>query len=88
MDDASVSDKAKMAAAAAAFAEHGKRGKDASAGQGVDRHLLGLRLIAAEYGISELPALFGEEVYKRGWELSTAQLPMKVGFVNHFGAVC
>jgi hypothetical protein len=39
-------------------------------------------------GITELPALFNEEVYKRGWELSTAQLPMKVGFVNHFGPVC
>lgn len=88
MDDPASSASEKMTAAAAAFAEHGKRGKDASAGQGVDRHLLGLRLIAAEQGITQLPALFGEEIYKRGWELSTAQLPMKLGFVNHFGPVC
>ncbi len=88
MDGAAVSDAAKMELLRAAFTEHGKRGKDASAGQGVDRHLLGLRLIAAEMAIAELPALFSEEVYKRGWELSTAQLPMKTGFVNHFGPVC
>lgn len=87
MDDAAVADAAKMDLLRAAFAEHGKRGKDASSGQGVDRHLLGLRLIAGELGITALPALFGEEVYKRGWELSTAQLPMRVGFVNHFGPV-
>lgn len=88
MDDASLSDAEKMEFLRAAFTEHGKRGKEASAGQGVDRHLLGLRLIAAEMGIRELPRLFNEEVYKRGWELSTAQLPMKIGFVNHFGPVC
>jgi carnitine O-acetyltransferase len=88
MDDANIGDGAKMELLRAAFAEHAKRGKEAAAGQGVDRHLLGLKLIAADIGISELPALFNEEIYKRGWELSTAQLPMKVGFVNHFGPVC
>jgi carnitine O-acetyltransferase len=88
MDDASVGLADKQARLRAAFVEHGQRGKDASAGQAVDRHLLGLRLIAPEVGVTELPALFHEEIYKRGWELSTAQLPMKHGFVNHFGAVC
>lgn len=88
MSDGGASREQKLELMRAAFAEHGKRGKDASAGQGVDRHLLGLRLIAAEMGCSELPALYSEEIYKRGWELSTAQLPMKLGFVNHFGAVC
>ena len=87
MDDASKSDSEKMALLRAAFAEHNKRAKDASAGQGCDRHLLGLRLIARENGITDIPKLFAEEIYTRGWELSTAQLPMKVGFVNHFGPV-
>ena len=87
MDDAALTDAQKNALMRAAFTEHGRLAKDASAGQGCDRHLLGLRLIAAENGIADLPALFSEEVYKRGWELSTAQLPMKVGFVNHFGPV-
>ncbi|MBU2580837.1 MAG: choline/carnitine O-acyltransferase [Alphaproteobacteria bacterium] len=72
----------------AAFAEHAKRGKEASAAQACDRHLLGLRLIAREAGLSELPGFFSQEIFTRGWELSTAQLPMQVGFVNHFGAVC
>lgn len=72
----------------AAFAEHSKRGKEASTGQACDRHLLGLQLIAREFGQTELPRFFNQEIFKRGWELSTAQLPMKVGFVNHFGAVC
>lgn len=71
-----------------AFAEHAKRGKEASAAQACDRHLLGLKLIAPEAGVSELPAFFSQEIFTRGWELSTAQLPMRVGFVNHFGAVC
>lgn len=87
MDDPSLNDAQKNALMRAAFTEHGKLAKDASAGQGCDRHLLGLRLIARENGITNLPALFSEEVYQRGWELSTAQLPMKVGFVNHFGPV-
>ncbi len=71
----------------AAFAEHSKRGRDASAGYGVDRHLLGLALTAKEQGISELPALFNEEIYTRGWELSTAQVPLRSAFCNHFGPV-
>jgi carnitine O-acetyltransferase len=88
MDVAEVPAVDKLTALQAAFVEHGKRGKDASAGQGVDRHLLGLKMIAAEIGLTDLPALFHEEIYTRGWELSTAQLPMRHGFVNHFGPVC
>ncbi len=87
VDDPALNDAQKNTLMRAAFTEHGKLAKDAAAGQGCDRHLLGLRLIAAENGVADLPALFSEEVYKRGWELSTAQLPMKVGFVNHFGPV-
>ncbi|MEM0984911.1 MAG: choline/carnitine O-acyltransferase [Pseudomonadota bacterium] len=77
----------KAALVRAAFAEHSKRGKDASAGFGVDRHLLGLTLMAKTQGITDLPALFGEEIYRRGWELSTAQVPLKTAFCNHFGPV-
>jgi len=87
MDDegASMAERARLARAA--FAEHSRRGRDASAGQGVDRHLLGLSLIAREQGITELPALFTEEIYTRSWELSTAQVPLKTAFCNHFGPV-
>lgn len=88
MDDLTVAADRKVALLQAAFAEHSKRGKDASAAQAPDRHLLGLKLIAGEAGVSTLPRFFSQEIFTRGWELSTAQLPMRVGFVNHFGAVC
>lgn len=88
MDDAGVSPDAKVALMREAFAEHSQRAKDASAGYGVDRHMLGLQLIASELGVTELPAIFNEPVHKRGWELSTAQLPMRHAFVNHFAPVC
>ncbi len=88
MDDMSVAAETKVELLRAAFAEHSKRGKEASAGFGSDRHLLGLKLIAKDAGVSELPSFFSQEIFNRGWELSTAQLPMRVGFVNHFGPVC
>ncbi|MEO1204743.1 MAG: choline/carnitine O-acyltransferase [Pseudomonadota bacterium] len=88
IDDVSMSAAAKHGKVRAAFAEHGKRGKEASAGYGVDRHLFGLKLIAAEHGINDLPELFSEEIFNRGWELSTAQVPLMHGYVNHFGPVC
>ncbi len=88
MDDMSVAVDRKVEMLRAAFAEHSKRGKEASAGHACDRHLLGLKLIAPEAGVSELPRFFSQEIFTRGWELSTAQLAMRVGFVNHFGPVC
>lgn len=88
MDDMTVAPEEKVENLRAAFAEHSKRGKEASAAQACDRHLLGLKLIAKDAGVSKLPSLFSQEIFNRGWELSTAQLPMQVGFVNHFGPVC
>lgn len=88
MDGATVAAEEKVELLRSAFAEHSKRGKEASVAQACDRHFLGLKLIAPEAGINELPALFSQEIFTRGWELSTAQLPMRVGFVNHFGPVC
>ncbi len=86
-DDPSVSVGDKQDLARAAFAEHSLRGKECSAGFGVDRHMLGLALIAPEAGVTELPRLFGMEIHTRGWELTTAQVPVKTAFVNHFGPV-
>lgn len=79
----------KQELAQAAFAEHSVRGRDASAGYGVDRHLLGLALIAKETGIADadLPRLFSLPVHTLGWELTTAQVPLATAFVNHFGPV-
>ncbi|MEO1330428.1 MAG: choline/carnitine O-acyltransferase [Pseudomonadota bacterium] len=69
-----------------AFAIHAQRGKEAAAGQGVDRHVLGLALMAQELGES-VPEVATQEVWRRGWELSTAQLPMTALLVNNFGPV-
>lgn len=88
MDDMSVAADRKVELLRAAFAEHSKRGREASAAYACDRHLLGLQLIAPEAGVTELPRFFSQEIFTRGWELSTAQLAMRVGFVNHFGPVC
>ncbi|MEM7767069.1 MAG: choline/carnitine O-acyltransferase [Pseudomonadota bacterium] len=87
MDEPGVTLAERAELARAAFAEHSKRGREASAGFGVDRHLFGLAQIAKEQGIAELPALFSEEIYTRSWELSTAQVPLKSAFCNHFGPV-
>jgi carnitine O-acetyltransferase len=88
MDDVVVAADHKVEMLRAAFAKHSERGREASAGFACDRHLLGLKLIAKEAGVSELPRFFSQEIFTRGWELSTAQLAMRVGFVNHFGPVC
>ena len=44
-------------------------------GQGVDRHLLGLRLIAQEAGM-EIPDFFKDEAYSKSmyYRLSTSQV--------------
>ena len=88
MDDASTPAANKAELLRAAFAEHNKRVKEASAGHGVDRHMLGLQLIAKELEVTDLPAIFSEPVHKRGWEITSAQLPMRNGLVNHFAPVC
>ena len=86
MSNPSASAGEKIAAARAAFDKHGQIAAEASNAQGVDRHLLGLKLIAAELG--EEPAeLFNQEIFTRGWELSTAQIPVKSMMQNTFGPV-
>ncbi len=86
MDDDGVDAAARAKLLRAACSEHAERGKLASQGQGCDRPLLGLALMARELGL-EAPALFSQEVWTRGWELSTAQLPMTALLVNGFGPV-
>ncbi|KAK3723369.1 hypothetical protein QZH41_015946 [Actinostola sp. cb2023] len=52
--------------------------KEAVQGQGIDRHLLGLKMIAVESGIN-LPDLFmdGTYAYSLHFKLSTSQVPFK-----------
>nr|CAD7402882.1 unnamed protein product [Timema cristinae] len=55
-------------------------------GHGVDRHLLGLKLIAVENGL-EVPALFKDPAYIRSthFRMSTSQVPMRCDGVLSFG---
>lgn len=70
-----------------ACARHSEIMKDASNAQGVDRHMLGMKLIAAEHGIS-LPVLYSDPIYQKSgcWTLSTSQVTSPY-FEAGFGAV-
>ncbi|PLW47237.1 hypothetical protein PCANC_12412 [Puccinia coronata f. sp. avenae] len=61
--------------------------KDASEGKGIDRHLLGLRLLLKPG--EELPTLFQDPVYKEStrWILATSNLPSENFYGFGFGAV-
>ncbi|GAA6044049.1 hypothetical protein JCM8097_001392 [Rhodosporidiobolus ruineniae] len=74
----------KLALFRAALAQHGKDMKLASSGLGIDRHLFGLRMLAAEPGVlSEEErrevvdeGLLGDELVKESgtWRMSTSQI--------------
>jgi carnitine O-acetyltransferase len=78
----------KLAAFNAALKAVGTYMKDVVDGRGFDRHLMGLRLIAAEQGL-DTPAVFNDPLYKRAttFKLSTSNVPTR-GIVNGgFGPV-
>lgn len=58
-------------------------------GQGVDRHLLGLRLIAKENKMPE-PALFSDVGFKKSthFRMSTSQVATKCYGVMSYGPTC
>ena len=67
-----VSDTTKRHLFLEALKQHGKDMRDASNAQGVDRHLFGLKMLAAESG--EKVELFEDELAKRSgtWRMSTS----------------
>ncbi|PFH51868.1 hypothetical protein AMATHDRAFT_58398 [Amanita thiersii Skay4041] len=79
MDDPNVDDETRMKLFKAATKKHVSVAKEAGLGQGIDRHLLGLKklLQAGE----DIPALFTDPVYTRAsyWVLSTSAI-----FSKHF----
>ncbi|VEL40058.1 unnamed protein product [Protopolystoma xenopodis] len=64
----------------AAIRQHNAYTQDAMAGQAIDRHLMGLRLISREYGIEspflDDPFFFNDQTYDKvvHWTLSTSQV--------------
>jgi carnitine O-acetyltransferase len=74
MEDPTISSADKVALCKAAIAYHGKYMKEASEGRGVDRHLLGLRLLVKPN--EPKPSIFVDPSYSYSchWNLSTSQL--------------
>ena len=73
MDDPSTDDAGKLQALIAALREHGDWLMRCSSGKGVDRHLMGLRILVAGAGLPT-PDLFTDAAYARTstWKLSTS----------------
>ncbi|KJE95504.1 hypothetical protein CAOG_005952 [Capsaspora owczarzaki ATCC 30864] len=71
-----------------AIASHVKTTKNAMEGRGVDRPLLGMRMLAIEGGL-EVPALFKDPAYSRSttFRLSTSQVPTTFRVAPAFGPV-
>ena len=74
MQDPTASDVDRRAALTAAAAQHQRLAREAGQGLGVDRHLLGLRMLRRD-GEPELP-LLADPAYRASctWELSTSTL--------------
>lgn len=54
---------------------------EAMRGLGVDRHLLGLYILAKGMGLNPMPKIFTDKAFQLPYTLSTSQTPTK--FVNH-----
>ena len=80
----SVTDLAKLLRQA--VVDHKQYTNDAISGQAIDRHLLGLRLIAKKSGQEE-PLIFKDSSYKRAmiFNLSTSQVPCQADLSMAFG---
>ena len=77
LPDSGVDDTSKRQLFMEALKEHGKDMKDASMAQGIDRHLFGLKMLAAEGG--ENVELFKDELANRSatWQMSTSSIYSK-----------
>jgi carnitine O-acetyltransferase len=88
MQDASVPPSVKLAKLRSAVDYHSKvLMNEAVSGKGVDRHLLGLKLLAMEEEADQpLPELFNDKAYKESctWRLSTSNMPGQT-YISGFG---
>ena len=84
MDRSGLSAATKFDLLKKAIEAHVRYTREAMAGKGVDRHLLGLRILASE-NEPELPGIFADKSYRMSWQLSTSQSPARrhvVGFAQ------
>ncbi|XP_063041670.1 carnitine O-acetyltransferase b isoform X2 [Engraulis encrasicolus] len=85
-DDPDVSREAKVELLREAVAAHTQLTEQALQGEGIDRHLLGLKLQAIEEGLS-VPRIFMDTAYGLAthWKLRTGQVPSNTDSVMCFG---
>ena len=79
--DESVSKKDKITYLRQATIHHSALTREAMRGEGIDRHLLGLRIVAGGLGMDP-PKIFTDKAYQFPYTLSTSQTPMKQHFVG------
>ncbi|CAG5115745.1 unnamed protein product, partial [Candidula unifasciata] len=86
MDDPSLSSREKMELLKAAVGSHKKHTDDVVNGKGIDRHLLGLKLMALENGMNT-PELFMDLAYKEStyFKMLTSQVVCKYKALVFFG---
>jgi len=79
MNNKQASDKDKFEALQGAMKAHRDIAKDALLAQGVDRHMLGLYIVAQMSGSDPLPSIFSDKAFKgsRYYKLSTSNISMK-----------
>ncbi|XP_071096244.1 carnitine O-acetyltransferase-like [Haliotis cracherodii] len=88
MEDQSVSREVRVELFKKAVVAHRKYADEVISGNGIDRHLLGWKLAAAEAGLG-VPALHSDVGYSKFFyfKLSTSQVPVLHDMVLGFGAV-
>lgn len=74
MESPDVSDADRLKALQAAVKEHVKLMRVATNGDGIDRHMLGLRVLASGSG-APMPEIFTDASYELKFKLSTSQTP-------------
>jgi carnitine O-palmitoyltransferase 1 len=73
MDDATVAKEEKLKMLRAACEKHTKTSSMCGTGKGVDRHLFAMYVVAVGTSVD---SPFLSAVFKRGWKLSTSQIPV------------
>jgi len=86
MSDSSSTQQQRLQLLQEAVRLHRKQIDEVIRGQGIDRHLLGLKLIAAEAGLDALP-LFTDPLFEKMnyYQLSTSQVSSKYESLLNFG---
>lgn len=85
IDDPLVSVRTKYDLIASAVRHHSRAMRQSMSGNGCDRHLFALRVLAEHYCRDSLPELFSTAAFNLPWKLSTSQNAVRMGSGGGFG---